>query len=247
MKSSNSRVWFGVILIILGGLFLMDNFGFFWFDLRPIVFSWHSILLIIGIVVLINHKDSVAGYILIAIGLIGTLKHTIPFFFDFDFSDLWPIIILLVGVWLIFKRNGHKHIDYKDYKYEGIPGTIHGAEKAKAEFSENDYVKIDCVFNSTKHVIHSDNFKGGSVSVVFGEIKLDLTNAKLAPGTNILETSNMFGSLIIRVPSDWKVQLNISSVFGGFDDKRYSISSAPSDGILVINGSTVFGGGKLIN
>ncbi len=246
MQSSNSRIWFGVILVILGGLFLMDNFGLFWFDLRPLVFSWHSILLIVGIVILINHKNNPAGYILIAIGLIGTLRHTVPYFFDFDFSDLWPIFILLVGVWLIFKRNNNNHFHRHNRQFDFGASEFH-KENVSEDQSSADLIKVDCIFNNIKRVVHSENFKGGSISTVFGEVHLDLTNAKLAPGTNTLEVNTVFGGIKIRVPSDWKVQLNVSSVFGGFDDKRYNISSTPQDGLLVINGSTIFGGGKLIN
>ena len=247
MQSTISRIWLGVVLIILGGLFLMDNFGLFWFDLRPVIFSWHSILLIIGIIVLVNHKNSLAGYILIAIGLLGTMKHTIPYFFDFDFSDIWPIMILLVGVWLIFKRNGRHHHERQYEHWMNFDSMDFQKNRHRTEFTGADYVKIDCVFNTIRRVVNTDNFKGGNISTVFGEVRLDLTNSKLAPEECTLEVSTIFGGINIRVPSDWKVQLNVSSVFGGFDDKRYNISSTPQQGVLIINGSTVFGGGKLIN
>jgi predicted membrane protein len=239
MRSTNSRSWLGVVLIILGGLFLMDNFGFFWFDVRHTIFSWHTIMLIIGIVILINHRNSLAGYILIAIGLIGTLRHTIPFFFDFEFGDMWPIILLLIGVWLIFRRSDSAHSDKR----------LHFEKKWQPQFDESpaDFIQVDCIFNSSNRIVHSDNFQGGNISCIFGEIKLDLTNAKLAPGINNLKIDAIFGGVTIRVPQDWKVQLNITSVFGGFDDKRYTVQSANQEGSLIINGSAIFGGGKLIN
>jgi len=196
-------------------------------------------MLIIGIVLLINHKNSLAGYILIAIGLIGTLRHTIPFFFDFDFGDMWPIFLLLIGAWLIFRKNGSSHND----------GRIHFEKGWQPEFDQSpaDFVKIDCVFNSSNRIVHSDNFRGGDITSIFGDIKLDLTNAKLAPGINTLKVDTIFGGVRIRVPQDWKVQLNITSVFGGFDDKRYNISTESQEGTLIINGSAIFGGGKSIN
>jgi predicted membrane protein len=239
MYKTNSKNWLGIILVVLGALFLLDNFGFFWFDISHVIFSWHSILLIIGIVVLINNRNSLAGYILIAIGLIGTLKHTIPYFFNFDFGDLWPIFLLLFGAWLIFKRNDSSHHD----------GKIHLENKFQPEFDQSpaDFLKIDCIFNTSRRIVNSDSFKGGNITCLFGEIKLDLTNAKLAPGINELKVDAIFSGINIRVPQDWKVQLNVTSVFGGFDDKRYSVSTENGEGTLIINGSAIFGGGKLLN
>jgi predicted membrane protein len=221
-------------------MFLMDNFGFPFFHFRPFIFSWPTILLIVGIVLIVNHKNSLAGYILLVIGIFGTFHHMVPYFFDFDFGDLWPILLLVIGLWLILKRNGST--ERRNHHHFGTANT-------NSSFVSADYIEEDGIFNSVKRVITSDNFKGGRVSSIFGECKLDLSNAKLAPGENTLEVTNIFGGLTVRVPVNWKIILNTSSVFGGFEDKRFGIvdPGQASDGILIIRGSNIFGGGKLIN
>lgn len=245
MQTSNRRIWLGIILIALGSLFFLDNLNFFWFDMRHTIFSWHTIFLIIGIVILINHKNSLAGYIFLIIGLLGTARHFIPFFFNYDFGDLWPIILLFIGLWLILKRNGSPAMHHTNF----APGTASSQTDSQSQTSSGLYDSIDevSVFNSVKKIITSQNFRGGKVTSIFGSVKLDLTNAKLVPGDNILDVTCIFGGVNIRVPQDWKVAVNVTSAFGGFDDKRFaSYNTQTSEGVLVINGAAIFGGGELL-
>ena len=240
MQTSNRRIWLGIILIALGSLFFLDNLNFFWFDIRHAIFSWHTIFLIIGIVILINHKNSLAGYIFLIIGLFGTARHYIPFFFDFDFGDLWPLILLVIGLWLILKRRDHVHSSRTQYH-------INNMQSPGQDFSQ-DIIDEVCIFNTNNKIIHSENFRGGKITTIFGGIKIDFTNVKMAPGENTLEITTLFGGCSMRVPQGWKVLLNVTSVFGGFDDKRFAPfdPAQSSEGILVIKGVTIFGGGELL-
>ena len=75
-----------------------------------------------------------------------------------------------------------------------------------------------------------------------------MTSAKLAPGTNYLEIVMIFGGSKLIIPENWDVKVEVTSVFGGFSDKRTkSIVVKDSDRRLIINGSCIFGGGELVN
>ena len=240
MQTSNRRIWLGIILIALGSLFFLDNLNFFWFDLRHTIFSWHTIFLIIGIVILINHKNSLAGYIFLIIGLFGTARHFTPFLFDYDFGDLWPILLFVIGLWLILKRREPLRVNNAQFNV----GSTQTQETAYSQ----DILDEVCVLTSCNKVIHSENFRGGRITTILGETKLDFTNVKLAPGENTLEITTIFGGYDLRVPQGWKVLLNVTSIFGGFDDKRFAPydPEQSSEGILVIKGVTIFGGGELL-
>jgi predicted membrane protein len=234
---TNSKNWLGIILVILGALFLFDNYGLFWFNIHPFIFGWHSIFLLLGIVLVVNHKNSVFGYILLGVGIIGVLKHS--FFFNIDFEDFWPLILFALGLWLILSR--------RERQINNVKFTMPGNEKTSADSSVFDTIDEVCVFNNVRKTINSTNFKGGTITSIFGSVKLDLTSAKLAPGENNLEINNIFGAVKIRVPQDWRVLVNVSAIFGGFDDKRFGgiFKTEESQGILVIKGTTIFGGGDL--
>ena len=239
MQNSNNRIWLGVVLIVLGALFILDNFGFLYFDFHPLIFSWHTIFLIIGIVLITNHKNSFIGYVLLGIGLLGILHH-FPYFFFLDFGNLWPLIFLAIGLWLLLNR--------RETHYHTQANFQSGTADAQASFSSYDYIDEVSVFNSIKRTIDSTNFKGGKVTTIFGRAHLNLTNAKLSPGENFLEVSAIFGGVNIRVPQNWKVIVIVTSIFGGFDDKRFVQTMPAEEGqdVLIIKGAAIFGGGELL-
>lgn len=247
MQNSNGRIWLGIILVVLGGLFLLDNFGFPWFyefDITHMIFSWHTIFVIVGIVLIVNHRDNFLGYIFVGIGAFGMLRH-LPFFSEYDFSDFWPIILLFAGLWLILRRNGKHPSSHKSFSSDN---RFHGEHQT--QYSQQNFDSLDevSVFNSIHRVIISDNFRGGNITTIFGGTKLDLTQAKLAKGENVLELTTIFGGANIRVPQNWKVILNVTSIFGGFDDKRFANynNEETNGGILIIKGVALFGGGELL-
>ena len=256
MHNLNGRLWIGTILVIMGGLLLMDNCGFPWFygiDIRHLVFSLHSIFIIIGLVLVVNHKDNFLGYILLGLGVFGVLRH-FPFFSQFDFGDIWPLLLLFIGLWLILRRNGHSHVNDHhifDGKSKFQSELSSGPSSSSQSFSSSqmsDYIDEASIFNSINKVIRSDNFRGGKVTTLFGGTKLNLTQCKLAPGENTLELTTIFGGANIHVPANWRVLLNVTSIFGGFEDKRFSNYNNEefSEGILIIKGVTLFGGGELL-
>jgi predicted membrane protein len=244
MHNSNGRYWFGLILVIIGGLWIMENFGFPWFygiNFSHLIFSWHTIFMIIGTVLIVNHKDNFLGYIFLGIGAFGLLKH-FPFFSEFDFGDLWPILLLTAGLWLVFRKNGQTQNINSGF----TEGHIH--TEARASYQQIDYLDEASIFNSVNKIIRSENFRGGKITTIFGGTKLDLTQSKLAPGENNLELTTIFGGAELHIPPNWKVLLNVTSIFGGFEDKRYRQynNDEPSEGILIIKGVTLFGGGELL-
>ena len=76
---------------------------------------------------------------------------------------------------------------------------------------------------------------------------MNLMNADLAQGTNILDVFCMFGGTDITVPSDMNVKIKVTAIFGGFSDDRKLISEneANNGKEMVIKGLVLFGGGSV--
>ena len=76
---------------------------------------------------------------------------------------------------------------------------------------------------------------------------LNLNNADLDWGTNVLDVFVMFGGCDIRVPSDMNVKVKVTAIFGGFSDERKVINEneANNGKELVIKGLVLFGGGEV--
>lgn len=245
-RGKNDRGYgFAVFLIVFGGLFLFFNMGIIPVEYKPILISWQMFLVLLGLWTLIK-GHYVGGFSLMVVGvffLYPSLCSVFPEFFvryDVDIKTYWPLLLIIIGLFLVLGRfipNRSRKVHYGD-------------DRDKA-FDENstDYIEKNMVFGSSEQIILSQNFEGGEVNTVFGEVILDLRKAKLADGSVNLELNTVFGSLILYVPSDWKIQMKTSTVLGSFQDKRHSINNVTTESgsYLIIEGNSVFGSGEIRN
>ena len=247
-NSVNHRIWLGITLVVLGGLFLLDNYGVINFDIPYWIFKWQSILILIGILLIVNSRNKSVGLILITIGTLGF------------FPELWPLLLILLGIFILYKRKDNWNSRFDRRKMFGErgphnppPGAAdgegfkeHSRFRQSAEFSK-DIINDVAIFGGGKKMVQSDNFKGGNVTAVFGGSQIDLSDCKLASGENTLDVFAMFGGSDIIAPRDWKINIQVVPIFGGFNDKRIHDPNLVPDPekVLVIKGLVIFGGGSI--
>jgi hypothetical protein len=112
MKSenkNNGRIALGIILILFGSILFLSNMEIIR-GIKPIIFSWPVIMLVIGIIFLFTHKDSHTGFILMligGIGLIAKLNHTS---FRYIFREYWPALLIVFGIYLLFNKNNYHKV-----------------------------------------------------------------------------------------------------------------------------------------
>jgi predicted membrane protein len=241
MKNRDSKYWFGLIMVIIGALLIVDNFGFFYFDFAHLIFSWHTIFIIIGAVMLSRYRNSVWGIGFLVLGLWGWGSHLLPQFFHVVWRDFWPIILIIIGFAILFRRKN----SYTKSEQQNIADT---STNSTSQYGEQ-FLDINTFLTSTKKKIVTENFHGGKIINILGATVIDLSQSKLAASEQILDITCIFGSVEIAVPKKWKVIVNVSAVFGGIDDKRYAEyhSAEKEDGVLIIKGSVVFGACEILH
>ena len=226
---------FGFVVILAGALLLAFNFEILPMAWKHIIFSWQMLLIALGVISLIGREGRGPGIILV---LIGAFFLT-PELFDFHISFIkvfWPVLLIIIGVSILLGRGNRQH------------GRWHRHMDFQQDDSNLDdgYLRQENIFSGTKHKIIHTEFKGGRISNIFGGAEIDLTQATLAEGRNVLIIECIFGGVTLIVPSDWKVKVEMSSILGGFQDKRSVIKEQPdSTRVLVIKGSAIFGGGEI--
>ena len=77
-------------------------------------------------------------------------------------------------------------------------------------------------------------------------MELDLSQARLEPGSTSLEVNCVFGGIVLTVPESWVVQLRTSCIAGDFVDRGH-VPDDQKDAtrVLLVRGSCVFGGGEI--
>lgn len=113
--------------------------------------------------------------------------------------------------------------------------------------NEADYLNSTAFFSGIRKTIISKDFKGGKINNLFGGTELDFTHADLN-GVAVLDISQAFGATTITVPTDWRIETNLSQIFATVDDNRDNVyQTKRSDKVLVIKGSSVCAGVEIVN
>ncbi len=234
IKRFDKKLLIGTILMIIGGVLLFDNY--FNLHLRHIVLSWPMILIIAGIISLLNSRVLTPGLVLISIGLIFLLPR-----FDFwpyyiSFRELFfPVVLIGIGIIMISNRGQYKkkinNFGSKDN------GTIN-----------EGYFEDTNIFSGGKKIVSSKNFKGATLTTIFGGAEYNFMHADIVDGKAELDVTAVFGGSKLIIPSDWKVITDVSAIFGGFSDERGGNAvDQNNDKVLYIKGSVVFGGGEIVS
>ena len=221
---SKKRAFLGIIFIIVGTALILKKTGVMPENISHIIISWPMLLIAVGIARILS-KDNYRGFILIAIGGFFILPRIVDI--PFDVQDMfWPAIFVVIGVLMITVRNRHRGLQ-------------------NGQTTEN-YLDLLTFMSGGKRKITSQDFIGGKITSIFGGSEIDLTAADIKENVAI-DVFTMFGGAEIVVPRNWDVQVDVTSIFGGFNDKRAPVEHN-QDGmskVLIIKGFTIFGGGEV--
>jgi len=221
-RKNQGRIFWGLLLILLGVLFLLDRMGRL--DFGDLVGRyWPVIFILIGVSILLsnNFRNVGSGIFFILFGTFFLLLR-LRIFDQALWRYLWPLAVIAVGLWILLRPSFRP-------------------DKKKIPEMTGDDLAVNQVFSGTKRKIESQNFRGGKADVVFGSAEIDLRDAKLAGGQATLLLSVVFGGIEIYVPRQWQVVLQGTPVLGSIESHKATVPEAERTGTLNIQGSAVFG------
>lgn len=229
----------GLLLVVLGVMFLLDTTDVFGDDSRIFATYWPALLIGWGAWGLFL-KDGLGrlggrrGQVLFptivlvlgAVFLLSSLGVLV-----LGMGQLWPVILVVLGLWLVFRSRSRL-----------FGRRANRTRLTRGRNISGDHWEVSYVFGGGKEIITSQEFSGGSVSAIFGGVEIDLREAGLAGGEATIDATAIFGGIELRVPADWRVNLRVTTLLGGTENKRHQPSVAEATGELTITGSVVFGG-----
>ena len=242
-----------LLVMAAGALLLSFYAGLLPYTVKSIIFSWQTLLIAIGIVTIAQPRNQGSGFILIAIGSVFLLPKIFGRLYPFYQNGpalSWAIILILIGIYLLFKTLFGKHpftFCVHTHHHHDSASFRHARDHYGARtYNDADYIERNYVFGGGNEKITTQNFKGGDINCVFGGMELDLSDAQLAEGTHTLEINNVFGGTTLYIPAHWKVQIRPTSVFGSFQDRRPKpYFEVEENKTLMVEVSSVFGGGEI--
>jgi predicted membrane protein len=256
---NSGRIWGGLFLLFLGGIFLLRETSYFFFPYW--LFTWPMILIVIGVFIGLKHGFRGPGWlILLVIGSIF-LADQIDTGIDLH-RFMIPAIIIAVGLTMIlrpkrYRRNrdwdkwgGRRRWNNWD-NYQQPPPVNTPLQPApdtgtqtQNTFSE-DHIDCNAVFGSVQKIVVSKNFKGGEITCFMGGAEIDLSQADIT-GSVVLEVTTVMGGAKLIVPPNWEVKSEVTTFFGGMEDKRQVRGNVVDfNKVLVLRGTAFMGGIEL--
>lgn len=116
----------------------------------------------------------------------------------------------------------------------------------KEGFSSDDFIDSTAIFVGVHKKIVSKNLRGGDITSIMGGTELDLTQADFN-GMVKLDVTQVMGATKILVPPHWEVRSEVNALFAGYEDKRQQPAVVNPDKVLILQGTSVFGGIELKN
>ncbi|MDO9615293.1 MAG: DUF5668 domain-containing protein [Bacteroidota bacterium] len=230
--SSNKRFYFGIILIVLGCIMILEKLNLIPESVSDLLISWQMLLVGIGVLSLIGGNRT-GGTILIVIGGFFMIPELITVPHEIR-KIYWPLILVAIGVALLMRYRDSVRIPKEGDPVLNVPND-------NSANSFDDFV----IFGGREIFINSQSLTGGKATSIFGGMEYDLRKASMVPGGAIIDCVSVFGGCGFKIPMDWNVRNEVTTIFGAFTDKRGDTFNEryydPSK-TIVIKGISIFGG-----
>ena len=245
------RYFIGGILVALGVLLLLSDFNVINLDWGwDFARTWWPILLVLwGLWELVSggFRFRLWPIILVLLG-IGFQLWTLDLW-DWDFSLVWPVVIVIAGLALLLGGRVRRRRRRRRNSGSGR-GATEAEERPNSPAAANSAPgggfghtwRSAYLFGGGVERVNSKDFRGGEVTAVLGGATLDLREAELYAGTATLEVTVVCGGVELRVPADWRVSLQTTTLFGGTENKRRQPAAEEAAGELTVVGTVIFGG-----
>lgn len=212
-----------LILVVIGGVFLLDDYLFFDLSLRR--FFWPILVIGLGLWLILRPKK----------------RH--PWEQQLNSSQTPPAVDETTGYYTDPSTGAYAG-GYTDYTgADTYTSNSYGAAPNPMASGPEDYIDTVAILGGIKKNVISKNFKGGEIVSIFGGTELNLMQADIQHPVE-LEAVQVFGGTTLIVPPHWQVKSDeMVAILGGIDDKRpaYQQNYDPNK-VLILKGTTLFGG-----
>jgi hypothetical protein len=216
------RMWLGGLLVVFGGLWLLDALEVL--DAGAVIDRWWPLAVIaLGAAGAVTQRRlSLGPVVVMGIGTVLLVDQLVEV--DMD-AYLWPLLAVAVGGWLLVTLGRR-----------GAPAP-----------SSVDRESTFALFGGSETRNRSPHFQHANVAAVMGGATLDLREAHVDPGARV-DALALFGGVDVIVPQGTRVALHGLPVFGGYGDKTVTDGVLPDDApVLDVNATAIFGGVEVKN
>jgi hypothetical protein len=240
-------VFFGLLFLAMGAMFLLDNLDivearFLWRTFWPLLFiGWGVSRLLAG------HGDRFFPMLAIGGGTLLLANRALGW--DVNVARIfWPVVLIALGAHILYRAWRNPVVVHAGGVADGTaPFATGEAEATAEEFTDaSSTFKDSAMLGSVERRNVSQTFRGGEATAFMGSVEIDLRDCRMASNEALVDVSVMMGSVELRIPRDWTVESRVSALLGSFED----MTQAPVEASvkrLVVRGSALMGSVEIRN
>ena len=216
----NKRFYFGIVLIVIGVFLILEKLDLIPWSIAEIFISFQMLIIGIGALMILGGNRK-GGLIIVMIGVFFLIPREIR-------HDYWPLLLVAIGVAMLLRHQGKKD------------EIIQGSKSSSVDYFD-DFV----IFGGREIFINSQHLMGGKSTSIFGGIEYDLRRANPSENGAVIDCVTVFGGCGFKIPLDWSVRNEVTTIFGAFTDKRgdaFQQTSYDPSKTITIKGISIFGG-----
>ena len=207
------KLLIGFCITAVGVLLALDNLDLI-HSYQYLVW-WPVFVVAIGLIMLAFGGSRFFGAILLIVGLWLTAYNLGVI--DFTIFDLWPVILIVVGL--------------------GFVAAAFGWKPEAPAVSDSTTLAI---LTTRKIDETARDFTGRRYVAFMGSCEVDLTAADVGPHPAEIETFVLMGGIVITVPDGWEIVGEVVPVMAGFE-VTVRPGNAPGKR-LIVRGAALMGG-----
>jgi predicted membrane protein len=200
VSEDRPRIIIGIVLLALGGLFLLSNLGILR-GLSVWALLWGGFWLWLGAVVWgprgrrAGASRMALGLLLIAIGVTTVVDGLGVFSFSTRdvIGRFWPVILIAIGLAILVESNRRQIA-------AGDPGR-------------SNRIVHDSIFGDLKLTQPGWQARDVSANTLIGDMQIDLARAQVPDGETVVDLNAVIGDIDVWVPPDLPVALEAQCVF----------------------------------
>lgn len=220
------KVFWGVLLLLGAVALLVNKMGFLeGFGFWSILFS----VVLVGIFVNGLVKRSF-GQILFSLAFLVIVNDEL---LHLEQITPWPVLgaalLGTIGLNILFPRFG-----------KGAHISVNGKTRRKVDSENRDGSRVfyeNCFGESVKYL--TGEISDVNIESSFGAMQVYFSDAVLREHRANVHVEVSFGSVVLYVPSDWKVLLNMDTAFGSTNEKGQC--NPNGENVLYVSGEVSFG------
>lgn len=216
MKTSYTRIFAGLGVVLLGGLLLLDTLNIGGFN--NLLSTWWPLFVVgAGVLVFLNDpKSFLWALLLLGFGSLYQLNNLTIVDIN-PWQLFWPAIIIVVGLSIIFRQSG---------------------SRTKIGTHESD--DISAILGGASQANKSEDYKGGKVTAIMGGVEIDLRKSIIKKEAT-LDVFVLMGGVELRVPENVVVKTKAAAILGGIENKSQVVETKNAP-ILYVTGEVILAG-----